>query len=315
MSIDVEPGGKATTCSSFTLANDVDPIGTAGTYDLFLCVEHPLPWPRDVSEMPNLRDAASLSRSVRVLAVVPDRGDEAGSQRDPSTVMITSWRRTAANRMVGRDHLVGSHEVSDALAVLAAGQDGSWSSSSVPAEILICGHGKRDRCCGNLGTRLDAAVSGQLDDVRVRRCSHTGGHRFAPTGVSFPDGRMWANLTPDALLQITDRSGDTALLHRHQRGSTGFDTWAQVVERAVFDHIGWDWLGYDVTRPAINQSEGGEFAKVSFTASTPAETLDVKAEVAIARKVPVPECGELPTALSKTSVEFRLVNLAIERRR
>ena len=57
-------------------------------------------------------------------------------------------------------------------------------------DVLVCTHGTRDTCCGSLGTRLwrDLDAGG----ATVRRTSHTGGHRFAPTAVTF---RWWKPTT------------------------------------------------------------------------------------------------------------------------
>ena len=46
-------------CSAWTYQHHVDPIGTAGTYAGYLLVEWPLPWPHDLSEVPELAPLVS----------------------------------------------------------------------------------------------------------------------------------------------------------------------------------------------------------------------------------------------------------------
>jgi len=78
-------------------------------------------------------------------------------------------------------------------------------------------------------------VEEQRPDVELFRVSHTGGHRFAPTAMTLPDGRMWAYLTPESADGILDRSMEPAELAQQCRGWWGAPTGpAQVAERAVF---------------------------------------------------------------------------------
>ena len=133
MAIGIETANTATTCSLWTLGAAVDPIGSAGTYELFLCVEHPLPWPKDVSDIPEIRAAALFSPRVRVLAVVPGPRSQFTSSGEDAMLQITSWRRDATHAMVGRDHRVPAGDVQTALASLIRGDEGGWPSSDVAA--------------------------------------------------------------------------------------------------------------------------------------------------------------------------------------
>src|SRR5688572_20345848 len=72
-------------CAPFHSSLDVDPAGTAGAYDAFLCVEVPLPWERDISlSEPFLSLAgagtakitAGDGRTVRPQGLVPRPGAE-----------------------------------------------------------------------------------------------------------------------------------------------------------------------------------------------------------------------------------------------
>ena len=59
--------------------------------------------------------------------------------------------------------------------------------------ILICTHGSRDRCCGTLGGRLYAKASKRYPSM-IWQTSHVGGHRFAPTLLSLPQGMMYGRV-------------------------------------------------------------------------------------------------------------------------
>ena len=176
--------------------------------------------------------------------------------------------------------------------------------------MLLCGHGTRDGCCGRLGTRLALAAAVSLPDVRVRRCSHTGGHRFAPTGFTLPDGRAWGFLDMEILGAVVRRSG-TPPLRGHYRGNTALDMWAQVAERELFELFGWAWLDHRVTSARTEVAPGGRSAAVELAWDGPTGPGRATATVEVVRDVPVLVCGEPPEAAAKSSPELALRSIRI----
>ena len=59
--------------------------------------------------------------------------------------------------------------------------------------LLVCTHGRRDRCCAVDGRALARAVAatGESD---VWESTHLGGHRFAPTALVLPTGYLYGRL-------------------------------------------------------------------------------------------------------------------------
>ena len=77
----VEPGlSGLPACSDWARSQHLDPVGSAGYYEGFLLIEQPLPWPFDVSSIPDLMEVAKLAASahLRLQAVIPASGPEAG---------------------------------------------------------------------------------------------------------------------------------------------------------------------------------------------------------------------------------------------
>ncbi len=74
--------------------------------------------------------------------------------------------------------------------------------------LLVCTNGRRDMCCARRG-RLVANALPHPGEA-VWETSHIGGHRFAPTGVLLPWGRMLARLDADLAQQVVAEAG----LHR-----------------------------------------------------------------------------------------------------
>ncbi|MDP1806694.1 MAG: hypothetical protein Q8K72_16065, partial [Acidimicrobiales bacterium] len=146
-------------CSPWTQAQGVDPIGSAGQIDELLLVEWALPWPADVSEVPELATIAADPRA-RLMLVVP-RADE--SEVD-GLVRVVHHRRVGTHRLAGVDHRVARTEVPDLLVALldSSGHEAAgWVSAVGPAppEVLVCGHGRRDPCCGRFGTLLHVELA------------------------------------------------------------------------------------------------------------------------------------------------------------
>ena len=286
-------------CSIWTRSAEVDPIGSAGTYDTVLLVECPVPWPTDVADIPRLADAvARTDASTRILAVVP---------RDPSAtrVRVVRWRRSGA-RFVGTDHLVEPDGVPGLLAELLDDPDGDHPAAvgDAPADVLVCTHGRRDRCCGSFGTRVAVEVAGRWPGVRTWRCSHTGGHRFAPTGITFPDGRGWAFLDAAALGSIVERTGSVGDIAERYRGRLALDPWAQAAERELLVRHGWAWDPDDLR---ADVDDHGDRAEVVLAWTQGAVSGEARAEVRLARQVPVVPCGGPPTAATKSSDELAVV--------
>jgi hypothetical protein len=307
VSVGEADAADAVLCSPWTLAQEVDPCGTAGTYDQFLLVEIPQPWSPDVGAMPELAPVLGAApRGTRVLAVVPE---EAGL----ATRVTRWWRSAGGPGFVGEDHLVPTGRLGDALLQLIAGDESaSVERAEAPADLLLCSHGRRDRCCGSFGVRLFEECRDRWPPVRVRRCSHTGGHRFAPTGVTLPDGRLWAHLDGDVLGGIVERTARPTDLHLHYRGSVAFDEATQLVERALFERHGWAWTEFIVdaveTTPA---ARGGTDVRLGWTAPD-GRRGRAEATVGIGRTLPVPVCGEPLDAAVKSSRELVLERLEVE---
>lgn len=297
-------------CSPWTRAHDVDPIGSAATFDSLVLVEWPLPWPQDVSEIPELAQASTVP-GVRVMTVVPRHDDTSEGLR-----RVVHRQRASTNHLIGTDHRVAVTEVPDLVAALAADPLGDHRGrpSAVgesPPEVLVCGHGRRDACCGRWGTLLHVELAARWQHVRVWRCSHTGGHRFAPTAITLPDGRAWAYADADLLDDVVARRGDLARILRHDRGTSALDPWAQVVERAMFERVGWEWFDHEV-EAEVDPAPGGQAAEVRLRWRAPeGSSGTAAARVEVARTLPVLVCGEPPEHALKSSPEYALHHLQV----
>ncbi|HET9690804.1 MAG TPA: sucrase ferredoxin [Acidimicrobiales bacterium] len=253
-------------CSPQLRAEGADPVGTAGSYAGFALVGAPLPWAADVAEV--LPDVAAVlaGTGVRLQAVVPE-GDDGDSV----------LHRRPDGPFAGYVRSVG------ALDALLAAQVGEGRRAG--RDVLVCTHGRRDRCCGSFGTELWqdlARDGGPGDDVTLWRTSHTGGHRFAPTVVVLPEGTAWGWCDAEVVRRVLDRSGPIEAVLPHYRGCTGLPgPPLQAVERAVLAEVGWPLL--DTWR------DGTDLGGGRWRLATGLGTWE--ATVARGRRWPVPACG------------------------
>ena len=236
-------------CTRQAIDLGLEPVGTAQPSAGFILVERPLPWARDVAEDPVLAPAveAGLKNAggpIRPYAVVP-RGAGSGPATTPEgSVLITNYHRAGPSPApyVQRTFCVDEIEVAQLALTLARGEEPGMAPQGAMAdrELLICTHGSRDRCCGRLGTILHRSASTRWPDVAVRRVSHTGGHRFAPTAILLPSGTVWGHLDDEVLDAIVNRSVPFVEVIAHFRGSAVMPSRAaQVAEAAVAARVGW----------------------------------------------------------------------------
>jgi hypothetical protein len=304
-------GAASLRCAAVTREAGVDPIGSAGAYSGYLLIEWPLPWPRDLSEIPELSPVleALAGTGLRLQGLVSSAGATEGRR----VIRYTRRRDEPFHGFERTERLVPVEQVAQAAVELARGGDGDAASAStgVTHDVLVCTHGKRDVCCGSSGTALALALAdgpARLDSsVRLWRTSHTGGHRFAPTGIVLPQGTVWAFLDADAVGRIVARRGPLDDLLPRYRGSAGLDSAAiQAVEREAFRDVGWDWLDWHRHGSVLDDG------RVTVTGtSASGEHGTWTATVEIARQVAVPECG-LPIDAAKKS-EPELVVRSIDR--
>lgn len=281
-----------TRCSDAMRSAAVDPVGTAGSYSDFLLVEHPLPWPRDIGDLP-FGNVTAPGRRVRVQAVIPHADIVAPDRR-----RIIHLSRSPDGPFAGfrRTEVVTTpDDVVAACDRLMRGEADGAAPSNL-RDVLVCTHGRRDRCCGSLGPQALARLDAVPEDVRVWRTSHTGGHRFAPTAITFPDGNFWAYLDDDSLGALVDRRAPAASLVRHHRGCSGLDSpAAQAVDRDALAHFGWGWTATPRTAHV-----DGSAVELRYDGGV------VRGTVETIRRVAVPDCGRPATGKEKTHPELRV---------
>ncbi len=251
-------------CADAAKCAQEDIIGTASNYQTYVLIECCLPWESEAfnsKQVPqNLRDLVEevehSKQKIRFLLINSDKHKSANQRK----ILIYNNKH---------QELFGGYEkhefnVDDIDKV--AGIVKSYLAGEVPGcevennssrDILVCTHGSHDMCCARYGNPFYAEATGLvselgLDDVRVWRSSHFGGHRMAPTAIDLTDGRYYGNLDRTSLQSVLTRTGDIQCLNKVYRGSGVLSSPVQVLERELIMLYGWDWFNYKVASTIID---------------------------------------------------------------
>ena len=221
--------GSTPWCAALARALDEPLAGTAPVAARWVCLEHRGTWPSDITAH---RDDAVRAFLDRVTAAGwrPLLVRRAGRRPTdgPTRVFLAdtgpAGSRVTMLRVVDPAELAG-------LALPGPGEPLPGAVVTDPM-LMVCTHGRRDRCCAVDGRALVRAVLGARE-TDVWECTHLGGHRFAPTALVLPTGYVYGRL---------DVTGAVAALKAAAAGEVeaagcrGRSTWTapgQVAELAV----------------------------------------------------------------------------------
>ncbi len=219
----------STRCAVLARARAEPLTGTAPVAPRWVCLEHRGAWPRDVGLHPDPLVAAFVGRAVaagwRALLIRRPgrRGDDVPAQifladTTPSTTRVTSL--TVAGPA--------------GLAAVPLSRSGEpLPGTPVPDPLLlVCTHGRRDRCCALEGRALASALTSS-GEPGVWECSHLGGHRFAPTALVLPTGYLYGRLDLATAVAARKAAGLGEVETTLCRGRSTWTPAEQVAELAV----------------------------------------------------------------------------------
>jgi hypothetical protein len=290
-------------CTDWAKSQSLDPIGSAGYYEGFLLVEQPLPWPADVSEIPELTEVSKLAYGARLrLQAVAQAARPDGDGGLRRVICYRSTRPGWAGPMARSERIVEPGQLAEAARAVVEEPGASLGTGlgGGTADVLVCTHGRRDTCCGARGMELLGSLAGVPTLVRpgvgLWRTSHTGGHRFAPTAIALPSASLWAWADAALLSQVVDARGPVGPAISRYRGSASLGSPAQqAVEKAVLSEVGWSLLSS--WRRAVDLGGGLVGLETELYGSWEAVARE-------GRRVAQPDCRSDPGLATKQSVEW-----------
>lgn len=263
---------KADTCSALS-ALDEPLAGTAAQVTAWLCLEHAGAWGRDVFA----GEAFGPQLSERLQAHVDAAGVRLLLIRRPGRAAVKHTRTVLFARSAPDGTWCERFEVSSSADLLdldlAAAVDPPGLGESVTAPVaLVCAHGKRDQCCAVLGRPVAAGLAERFGDA-VWECSHTGGHRFAPSMILLPTGYTYGRLDVEESAEAIAAASRGEV---HLPGLRGRSCWSpagQVAEVAVREQVsvGVDDLTVEgpEDRPVVRHRDGRTWTVPVATVALP----------------------------------------------
>ncbi|SDP65685.1 sucrase ferredoxin [Lentzea jiangxiensis] len=207
--------------------------GTAATATAWLCLEQPGPWGRDALTESHLDPelGAELARraagtGVRILLI--RRPGRHADDHVPATRRLYLASTKPGGSWLEQADLACPEEALELdFEALGAGRSTAFGTPVHDPLLLICTNSKRDVCCALYGRPIATAL-------HLWECTHTGGHRFAPTGVLLPTGHLYGRIDH----RLAERVVTEGILADRCRGRSCFTPRGQVAEVAVREKIG-----------------------------------------------------------------------------
>ncbi|WP_277832272.1 sucrase ferredoxin [Speluncibacter jeojiensis] len=225
------------TCSAFSAADEPLP-GTAAHVTGWVLLEHPGAWGHDVLDGKALGENLSEELTVRtkragvrlMLIRRPGRGDTTPRRR---TVFLAHSH--PENSWCERLEVGDPAELLDLDLHRIRGGAPRLGQTVTDPLTLVCAHGKRDKCCAVLGRPVAAHLAGLEADVW--ECSHTGGHRFAPSLILLPSGYTYGRLDTAGSARAVEAARRGEVAAEGLRGRSCWTPSGQVAEMTVRERV------------------------------------------------------------------------------
>lgn len=227
-------------CSDASRLRGEPMLATASRVDRWLLVEHCAAWGPPAVPLartePALRThlvAQARQAGARLVLLRHPRGQDCPPGRH---VFVVDSRP-------GRESMQHKHFSNDVELVDSPLNGTGWEPFDGPL-LLVCTHGKHDRCCAVRGRPVAETLSLRYPE-RTYECSHVGGDRFAANLVVLPEGyyvsRVEAGQAPEVVAALW--AGRLPLEHLRGRSSLPLPVQAaQHFARTQLDRDGADDL-------------------------------------------------------------------------
>jgi hypothetical protein len=241
VSVQPRPGvANRAFCATVSTASHESLTATASRIDNWIVLEYRALWDRDVLGAcrftPELK--AHLREQLHALA--------------PARLLFV---KKPERRAYGRRHVYfGSSKAGeerffqlevdhqeDLLGFDFAGALGGDGLPGMPVDhplLVVCTHGKRDRCCAKNGQPLYDALRHETESGWVWQSTHVGGDRFAGNVVMLPQGLYYGRVEPGDVPGLLEAHSSGRIDMEHYRGRAAHSFPVQAAEHAIRESEG-----------------------------------------------------------------------------
>lgn len=221
-------------CADTSRAAGEDMTATASRVEAWVLVEYGGLWPyRPLDAAPfagRLRDQLArrldaLPRSRLLLVKKP------GRRRDERIRVVLA--RTPERGAVATELELGAYSELLDLDLARAFAGPLPGRRLTHPLLLVCTHGKRDRCCARYGQPVCEALHDREPRSWLWQASHVGGDRFAANVVSLPEGFYFGRVGSDDVARLLTAYREGRLPLDLFRGRAAYPFPVQAAEAAV----------------------------------------------------------------------------------
>ena len=217
-----------------------EPLGaTASRADHWILLEYRRLWSTDVLPGSGLTEEvkahlrwqlAALPRSRLLFVKRPERRDGEG------IALFYGATDEQGGRLFGLE--LAAYDDVRRVDMAAALTGGAPAGEPVERLLVVCTHGKRDRCCALHGRPLYEALRRSEHADAVWQSTHVGGDRFAGNLVALPDGLYFGRVGPRDAAALADELAAGRIPLERYRGRSAYGFPVQAAERRVREETG-----------------------------------------------------------------------------
>jgi hypothetical protein len=265
VSVEPRPGVRSRPFCAAVSSGNAEPLGaTASRIDNWIVLEYRGLWNRDVLGASRL--SADLKTHLR----------EQLHLLGPSRLLFVKKpnRRAHARRQVWfgtsmpgaeRFYHLEVDDLEDLRGFDFAGSLAGDEPPGVPLDdplLVVCTHGKRDRCCAMNGRPLYDALCREAESDWVWQSTHVGGDRFAGNVVVFPEALYYGRVEPPDVAALLEAHAAGRVDLARYRGRAAYTFATQAAEHAIreADRL----LGIDDLRFVACKRTGDDAWRVRF---------------------------------------------------
>jgi hypothetical protein len=254
-------------CSELSARSGERVFGTASTGEVWLLVEYPFAWGSRAVESSALSPAIK-ERLAALLKTIPRSRllfiKQGSVCREDFNFFVVRSRARAPYavrlRLTDYKDLLGVD-----VAAVAAGDSTEGGDVTREPLLLVCTHGKRDKCCAKFGNPLYKSLRAGDGAASVWQSSHVGGDRFAANLVCFPHGLFYARVSEESGARAAAEYARGRIVLENFRGRGCFAHPVQAGEYFVRAETG--LTGLDDLRFAGRERAGALTWRVRFAES------------------------------------------------
>jgi hypothetical protein len=282
-------------------------LATASRVERWLLVEHCGAW--GPASVPLARMDAELGRHLtaeaarggaRLLLLRHPRGVECPPGRNVFVVDSRPGRERVLHQLFTDDDALV-----DATLPLGEAEAEGWAQVDGPL-LLVCTHGRHDRCCALRGRPVAEVLSGRWPE-RTWECSHVGGDRFAANLVVLPEGQYVGQLEAGEAVEAVARMLAGRLPVAHLRGRSSLPLPVQAAQH--FARTATDRDGADDLQLAEQTADGTDTWRIRLRGAL--DLPDVEVRVRYERTATEPALLTCGADEAKVAPQFTCVGLTV----